>query len=164
MMRPKYRPIFILVILIMAACGPSDGELTEAVRAELEGVEGLENVEVAVDAGIAQLTGQVESEEMKETAGGIAENVKGITEVANSIIVDVSMDDTVDSVSMSDSELKEKVKANFQEYQLDNINIEVDNGVVTLTGEIREEELHEVMSAAMESGADKVINKLTVTE
>ncbi|QCK16727.1 BON domain-containing protein [Mangrovivirga cuniculi] len=164
MMRPKYRPIIVLMILIMSACGPSDGELTEAVRAELEGVEGMENVEVAVDASIAQLTGQVESEEMKETAAGIAGNVEGITEVANSIIVDVSMDNTVDSVSMSDSELKEKVKANFQEYQLDNINIEVDNGVVTLTGEIPAEELQTVMSAAMESGADKVINKLTVTE
>jgi len=108
--------------------------VTRAVRNNLQlnaGIE-IEDLEVTRTDGVITIAGTVEEAWQRKEAGRIAANTRGVTEVINGIIV-------LPETTRTDSTIKAEIEEAIRESSLvdsDGITIEVEDGVVTLTGEV----------------------------
>jgi osmotically-inducible protein OsmY len=62
----------------------------------------------------------------------------------------------------ADAALLTKVNENLSTYKVQGVTATVTDSIVTLTGSVKRAEVQNAMKAAMESGAAKVENKLTI--
>ena len=78
------------------------------------------------------------------------------------MLIQPSKPTRLSSVKIADDALLKKVNDNFATYKVQGITATVADSIVTLTGQIKRSELQNAMKAAMESGAAKVENKMTI--
>jgi osmotically-inducible protein OsmY len=92
----------------------------------------VENLDVTVRDGVVIMNGEVDNFWEKVRAGNIASDVTGVVDVDNSLTV-VQTDEILDEAIAEDVEsaLERKAVVNA-----DNITVRVDNGIVTLDGEV----------------------------
>lgn len=152
----------VALFTLLIACKPSDEKITAAVKTELGTNAALSPVNATVQEGIVTLTGEVESHELKALAQSSLAEVKGIKSINNSLTVKPKGPSPEELQKMGEDALLTKVNENFATYKVEGITATVANGVVTLTGEITRANLQNAMKAAMESGATKVENKMTI--
>jgi hyperosmotically inducible protein len=146
-MRRKEMKIFqhvVLVISLMAflvpaalavvnSDQPQDKAIKDRVISELDGIRGLEmkNVQVTVDNGIVTLNGTIPSLWIAQEAVGKAKKVKGVTSVTDKLVV---------AANATEQEIGRQAVRAVRMYPFysifDNINIQVNDGVVVLTGEV----------------------------
>jgi len=160
----KVISLFLTVILItsLVGCKPSDENITTAVKAALSSNPSLSPVTANVKDGIVTLTGEVETDELKSVAESSLAGLKGVKSITNSLTVKPKGPTPEELKKMAEDALLTKVNENFATYKVEGITATVSDGVVTLTGEITRANLQNAMKAAMESGATKVENKMTI--
>ncbi|MGD2071853.1 MAG: BON domain-containing protein, partial [Gemmatimonadota bacterium] len=73
-----------------------DAEAEQTLQALLARMQGLEGVRVDVEAGLARLTGQVPSAEVRERADEVARRVEGIAFVDNRLDLSRSISEQLD--------------------------------------------------------------------
>jgi osmotically-inducible protein OsmY len=136
------------------------------------------DIDTEVESGVAYLTGAVESDIDRDLAGEIAESINGITGVENNLVVDKtkaglantseeSMERDSLKQSVADATLTARVKT---ELLLNSntsglaINVDSEDGIVTLTGEVKSGQEKELAARIAENaeGAKSVLNRLTV--
>ncbi len=160
----KILSLFLSVILItsLVGCKPSDEKITTAVKAALSTNPALSPVAANVKDGIVTLTGEVETDELKSLAESSLAGLKGVKSITNSLTVKPKGPTAEELKKMAEDALLTKVNENFATYKVEGITATVSDGIVTLTGEITRANLQNAMKAAMESGATKVENKMTI--
>lgn len=160
----KILSLFLTVILIssLMGCKPSDEKISTAVKAALSTNPSLSPVSASVKDGIVTLTGEVETDELKSIAESSLAGLKGVKSITNSLTVKPKGPTAEELKKMAEEALLSKVNENFATYKVEGITATVSDGVVTLTGEITRANLQNAMKAAMESGATKVENKMTI--
>ena len=163
-MKRSSSQIFALIVLafVVVACGPSDEKISAAVTEALKTNPELSTVSSTVKEGVVTLTGEVETDEQKSSAESVAAAVKGVKIVTNSVTVKPKGPSAEELKKQADDALVAKVNANFTTYKVEGVTASVADSIVTLTGEIKRANLQNAMKAAMESGAKKVDNKLTI--
>jgi osmotically-inducible protein OsmY len=135
------------------------------------------DVKVAVDNGIATLTGEVATDAQKAEAAKVAGAVRGISKVVNNITVDKNEDvDLTDRAKkglskagnpITDAWITTKVKwfLTFDD-TLDgsNINVDTANKVVTLKGTVKSaaQKTRAVQLAQQTEGVGKVVDQMTI--
>lgn len=134
-MRNPFRLACCLIFLLAATHGAgaeeiSDSEITQAVNAELtESYEELVDINIETTNGIVTLTGSVDNLLYRERAAVLAGTLKGVRAVINRL--------EVEPVDRSDkrvrSDVREALRADpvLEEHE---VTVEVDNGVVALSG------------------------------
>lgn len=121
----------------------SDATTAAAIKSQLlwnAHTDGLQ-VDVDVKHGIAILEGTADSDATRELAARIAGNTDGVNEVVNRLELDRESESNGKDLSgvVSDSWVATKVKSVLiwnREVPAHSIDVEVDNGVVTLHGEV----------------------------
>jgi len=122
-------------------------------------------IDTDIDNGIAVLSGKVRNQTQKDLAGEIAQNVEGITQVNNNLIIDEQyQQDTTDSEktfsrTWHDITVTAGLKMEFAAHETleaTSINVSTDNGVVTLQGTVKNEAEHD-LAIEMAKGYDKVV-------
>jgi osmotically-inducible protein OsmY len=159
----KSKAFFIIATLFAAitfnACKPSDEAIQKEVAAVVQAVS--PDLQAAVEKGKVTLTGVVNSAELKEAAAKAlaAKAIKGVKEVINNIEVKIP-----EPVINPDDVLKDAVsKAVAAAGELYNkVVVDVKDGEVKLTGEIKKANLQKLIELIHESNPKKVINELTV--
>ena len=137
-------------------------------------------IDTEVKSGKAYLTGFVESDIDVDLAGEIAESIEGVTKVENDLQVDEAKAGTAreseefaDNQSFRQTVLDATLAASVNTKLLLNentsgtaIDVDTENGVVTLTGEVASDEESELaeMIAKNTDGTRSVVNKLTVKQ
>ncbi|HEX7114061.1 MAG TPA: BON domain-containing protein [Steroidobacter sp.] len=122
----------------------SDPALTARVKAALIGNEEIESgrIDIQTQEGIVQLSGFVDSDEMKQAAGQAAREVPGVREVRNQLVVQQS-DRTIGEAT-DDTVIAAKVKSQLaSESGLEtasDVDVEVSQGVVQLSGFVSSED------------------------
>ncbi len=120
----------------------------------------MADIEVSAVNGLVNLEGQVNTQYEKAVAEDVVSMVNGVVEINNFI------DYQYDWVWKSDINIMEDVKDRifWNTYaDLNEINVEVDNGIVTLTGQVDSwVEWIEAEESAYEAGAKSVDNNLTL--
>jgi len=178
--------IFLLPAIVTAAQDATETEYTGALRdAWLDGkietafllnryLNPLE-IDTRVDQGVAYLSGTVTSNVQRILAGDIAERIEGVVGVENNLFVDPGKPGAADPISYAFIQtiddatttalVKTQLLANEDTQGLD-INVDTENDVVTLTGEVVSEEEKALAEAIAMDTADTriVINELTIRE
>lgn len=137
------------------------------------------DIDTDVKGGVAYLNGVVESDIDRDLAGEIAESIKGISDVENHLVVDQAAATLAqrDEAAMERSSFRQRVlnatlTARVKTELLLNsntsglaINVDSEDGVVTLSGEVKSGEERELAAliAGNAEGARSVQNRLKVT-
>lgn len=147
----------------------SDTWVTTKVKAQLLTEPGISPLKVNVDTrdGIVTLFGSVENESDKAVATRSAMKVSGVKNVQNEL--QVIPDVAAKRIEARDDQLHDAVKKRIEERQAlkdDNINIEVKNGVVRLSGTVDGfgERMTALTVARSTQGVKSVIDDLRIDQ
>jgi len=143
--------------VLLNSCQPSDQQLQTAVATALKAIPNAPaDLTSAVQAGVATLTGTVETKEAKAAIETAVKAVKGLKSVTNNIKVVPPV------VINPDDTLMSTISAAFKAAGFDKIVAAVKDGVVTLTGEAKKADLQKIMQIANGTSPKQVINQITV--
>lgn len=142
----------------------TDTKARDAVEAELgwaPEVPDAADIGVAVHNGVVTLSGKVTTYGQKIAAGKAALRTRGVTAVANDLIV------TFGGAQHDDAELAERARNTLRwniDLPRDAIDIEVREGVVTLTGSLEWDYQRLAARHAIESltGVKRVVDQVTL--
>lgn len=130
---------------------------------------------VSVNDGRATISGTVDSAYEKALAESVASGVKGVTEVRNLLVTPSdhtlerypwSWTDSWVALPLTDERIRDQIENEFfwsPYIDSDDINIEVENSVATLTGNVESWRAYRAATEnAIEGGAQTVVNHLSV--
>ena len=159
-MKAKFLTVMtIAVALFLSACGKSDADLTKAVNDKLA-ADKVTGVTASVKDGVATLSGEVADVTVKTKAEASARTVEGIKSVTNNLTLKPLP--TPEPPSMDDKKLEGTIGEAIKKLGINTVTVTVQNGEVTLTGDVPKDKLAQVMQAASSNNPKKVNNKLTV--
>lgn len=158
-MKVKSALVVLCVGFLVMACGPKDADIQKEIAAKMSD---MPEMQVDVKDGVATLTGSCKDDACKQSCEDIVKSVKGVKLVVNNCVVVPPAVAPVDApvVINSDSVLNTSVATALKAYN--GVNATVTNGVVTLTGDIKRDQLPSLMQAIQELKPKKVENKLTI--
>lgn len=146
------------LVLLFAACKPSDEKIAEAAKAKIGAIASSINVSVA--DGIATLSGEVKDDATKAAVEAALQGVKGLKSVVNNLTVPPPPPPPV--VINPDDVLRKGIDSVFAAKSIKGVTATVADGVVTLTGNAKKADLTKIMQAAMELKPKKVLNQMTL--
>jgi len=143
-----------------------DNTVNASVKAELIGAKGIPSTDINVETyrGIVLLSGFVESQQIKDQAGKIAQGVSGVQKVHNAIAIHSK---TSMGTKLDDTVLTGKVKTALMDDEVvksGQINVESRGGVVQLGGFVSGDAMRKraLEVAGKIEGVKKVENALYV--
>lgn len=156
-MKVKYFTVLaIAAAMFLAACGKSDADLQKAVQDKLT-ADGVSGVTVAVNGGVATLTGEVADITVKNKAQASAGAVEGIKSVTNNLTTKPL---PVATPVAPDPALTGKITENLKKAGCTGASVSVVNGKVTVTGEVPNAKYAECVQVIMQSGITGIDNQL----
>lgn len=148
----------LFVGVTLKSCKPSDAKIQSNVEKAIE-----QNYEImitpVVSNGVVTLTGSAESAEQKMAVENTVKSVKDVKSVVNNIIVVTPAPEVV--VNPDDTIISD-INSKLTSGGFKGVKVEVSNGEVTLSGDIKKSDLPKVMQIANESNPKKVNNKLNL--
>lgn len=151
----------LFAIATLYSCKPSDTNLQKDVNSAL--TVSYPEVSASVHNGVATLTGTVNSETDKIGAEQTAKAVKHIKSVNNNIMVNAPAPPPAISYD-PDHVITDNISTRLTDSKYKDVNVEVRDGEVILTGKAKRDDLQHVMQVANEARAKKVVNQLTVVD
>ena len=146
---------FLLLSNFLYSCKPGDSKIRENATATVRAID--PDVSVSVNDAVVTLSGTVKDEASQESLAAAVKDIKGVKSVVNNTTV-ASPEVEVNP----DNLIRSAIESNFLQKGIRGVDIAVDNGVVTLTGEISRNDLQKVMQAANEAKPKKVNNRLEI--
>jgi hyperosmotically inducible protein len=121
-----------------AKTAASDTWITSKTKIALYADERVKGSQVSVDTmkdGVVHLRGKVDSAEAKAAATEVAKNIEGVKSVQNDLQVVAPA--SRKAVTASDAQIEKQVETTLsRDTQLKSVDVRIDAGVVTLTGEV----------------------------
>ena len=140
-----------------------DGKLETALM--LNGELNNFDIDTQVENAMVTLSGDVQSETEKDLAGQIAMNIEGVQDVTNNLVVKPEYEGDMESAGSSftrswhDMTITAGLNMEFAasgELEATAIDVDTENGIVTLTGEV-ESSAAKDLAVEMAKGYDNVI-------
>jgi hyperosmotically inducible protein len=133
-------------VLLLAACGKSDSDMQKAASDKLSS-DSISGVTVAVKNGTATLTGEVKDVTVRTKAEADVKGVEGIKTVNNNLTL-IPLAPAPTPMG-ADKMMEGAVSENLKKANITGVTVAVNNGHVTLSGEVSsKEELAKAMQAA----------------
>lgn len=150
---------FAMSVIVLVACQAekTDADIKASVDKELMEHNDFAGLTATVNNAVVTLSGQVADQKIKDDAEDEVEDVSGVKSVVNEITV------TAPEASITvapDATLQASVETTVKDYPF--VKASVDDGVVTLTGEIKKDELQELMMELSQLKPKKIENKLVI--
>ena len=156
-MKLKVFTVFALAAaLFLSACGKSDADLQKAAMDKLT-ADKITGVTVAVNDGVATLTGEVADVTVRNRAEAAVKGVEGIKSVTNTLTTKPLPTPPPPS---PDKMLEGTINEAIKKKGITGVTVTVVNGEATLSGTVDKAKVPEVMMAANEAKPAKVINNL----
>ncbi|TPG31819.1 BON domain-containing protein [Flavobacterium pectinovorum] len=159
-MKVKSILLGLCLAVSLVACGPKDADIQKEIAAKISALPG---VEVTVKDGVATISGICKDEALKQNAESLIKGIKGVKSVVNNceIAAPEPVVTTPAPVEINtDSVLNTSVSGVVKAYS--GVTATVKDGVVTLTGAIKKEQLPALIQSVQELKPKKVENKLTI--
>lgn len=131
----------------------NDGEIQSAITTKTQTDPSLAGVNASVTDGVVTLTGQCNDAPCKTNAEQAVKDIKGVKKVVNNITV-------APVVVTADDPLKASVDRTISNYP--GVQADVQNGVVTLRGEIKKDKLQQLMMDLHSLKPKKIENQLVI--
>lgn len=156
-MKVKFLTVLtIAVALFISACGKSDADLTKAVTDKLA-ADKVTGVTATVKDGVATLTGEVANITVKNDAEKSAKSVEGIKSVTDNLTLKPL---PVATPSAPDPALTGKITESLKKAGCTSASVTVNNGKVTVTGEVPSAKYAECIQVIQQSGITGIDNQL----
>ncbi|PIF30355.1 osmotically-inducible protein OsmY [Flavobacterium sp. 9] len=143
----------------LVACGPKDADIQKEIAAKISALPG---VDVTVKDGVATISGICKDEALKQNAESIVKGIKGVKSVVNNC--EIAAPEPVAAPAPveinPDAVLTTSVNEVVKTYS--GVSAAIKDGVVTLTGTIKKEQLPNLIKSVQELKPKKVENKLTI--
>ena len=156
----SYLLLFLFSSAIFIGCKPKDADFKAKIEKTLQASPETQSVSVDVKDGVATLTGEVKDDAAREKAGAAAKDVNGIKNVENHVTITPMVVETAPVVINSDSTLVQSVKDATKDFPT--VNASVNDGVITLTGNIKRSSLQTLMMSLNTLKPKKIDNQLTI--
>jgi hyperosmotically inducible periplasmic protein len=147
----------LLGSLFMVSCKPKDADIKTSIEEKMKADPMMAGMTVDVNDGVATISGTCNDEACKTKCEETAKSVKGVKSVVNNCVVaapadpvTVNTDDTLTKGVMDATKDHPTVKA------------AVNDGVITLTGEIKRDQLSKLMMTLSSLKPKKIDNQLTI--
>jgi hyperosmotically inducible periplasmic protein len=152
--------ISLIMVAFVVSCnrGPSDSELQKELTTSLNSSH--PEVMGSVKDKVVTLTGTCPDEACKTASETTAKNIKGVKSVVNNIVVSTPPPANSQPEITVDNALQTSVNNLLSAYKT--VDATVQNGVITLTGEIKRSQLTTLMQSVNELKPKKVENKLVI--
>ena len=151
--RALSRALALSLALTLTACGPKDADIKTGVDQAIAGAQG---VTADVSKGVVTISGQFADEATKASTEAAVKAVKGV----KSVVDNATITPPAPVVISPDDSLRTNVTAALKDFPT--LSVDVKDGVVTLTGEIKKSELPKAMQAVSALKPKKIVNKATV--
>jgi hyperosmotically inducible periplasmic protein len=154
------RFLFISLLVIVASCkqGPSDQDIENDLSSKMRTT--APGVIMTVKNGVVTLSGTCPDESCKHTSETAAKETRGVKEVVNNIIISAppAPESTVE-ITSTDT-LQTSLNSLLSAYKT--VKGTVNDGVITLTGEIKRSQLTPLMQSVNELKPKRVVNNLEI--
>ncbi|MCC9070804.1 BON domain-containing protein [Flavobacterium sp. F-65] len=147
------------LVFLLVACGPKDADIQKEIAAKVSAFPG---VEVTVKDGVATISGVCKDDAFKQSVESLIKGIKGVKSVVNNCEIAVP-EPTVAPAAVeinTDSVLNTSVNEVVKTYS--GVSATVLDGVVTLSGNIKRDQLPALIKSVQELKPKKVENKLTI--
>jgi osmotically-inducible protein OsmY len=143
----------------LLACAPKDADIQKEIASKLADTPG---VQVTVVDGVATILGTCKDDVVKQNVERTVQAVKGVKSVVNNCEIPAPEPEvTTAPVEINaDSVLSTSVNEVVKTYN--GVTATVVNGVVTLSGNIKRDQLPNLIKSVQELKPKKVENKLTI--
>jgi hyperosmotically inducible periplasmic protein len=148
----------LLFLILSCKGGPSDEQLqkqlSETISASYPGVT------ASVAKGVVTLNGTCPDETCKTGSEASAKSVEGVKSVVNNVVISAPASPVSTPEVTADDPLQSSLTSLLSAYK--GVKGKVEDGVVTLTGEIKRSQLTTLMQSVNELKPKKVVNKLVI--
>ncbi len=153
------RLMMLALLFLTLSCnrGPSDSQLQTALT---DALHSYPEVTGSVTDKVVTLTGTCPDEACKTSSESAAKNIKGVKSVVNNIVVNTPPPAVTQPEISADSVLQTSVNTLLSAYKT--VKATVQDGVVTLTGQVKRSQLTTLMQSVNELKPKKVENKLVI--
>ncbi len=152
--------VFILPWMLLTSCGESDAKVQSAIDATILENKDLSGIAAAVKDGVVTLTGECKDEMAKSTVESLIGKIKGVKQVINNCTITPPPPAPAPVVIAADDPLSKGVTDATKDYP--GVKASVQDGVITLTGEIKKADLKKLMMSLNTLKPKKIDNKLTI--
>jgi len=152
--------VLVLPLCMLSSCGVKDSTIKENVDAALKANADLAGVNADVSKGVVTLSGQCKDEMSKTAAESAIAKIEGVKQVVNNCTVAPPPPPPAPVVIAADDPLTKGVTDATKDYPT--VKASVNDGVITLTGEIKRPELKKLMESLHSLKPKKIDNKLTI--
>ena len=146
--------LFLFVTTTSCNSKAKDADIKTDVDKAIAANTDLSTVSTSVNEGVVTLSGEVKDETTKTAAETAARGVNGVKSVTNNLSV------TPPVVITTDDPLKASVDNTIKPYP--GVNATIQDGIITLTGEIKRADLQQLMAALNSLKPKSIENKLTI--
>ena len=146
--------LFLFVTTTSCNSKAKDADIKTDVDKAIAANTDLSTVSTSVNEGVVTLSGEVKNETTKTAAETAARGVNGVKSVTNNLSV------TPPVVITTDDPLKASVDNTIKPYP--GVNATIQDGIITLTGEIKRADLQQLMMALNSLKPKSIENKLTI--
>jgi osmotically-inducible protein OsmY len=149
----------LVISMTFMACAPKDADIEKSISSAISAYPG---VSVTVKDGVATISGQVADDATKAAVETAAKAVKGVKSVENTLTVPPPPPPPAPVVINPDETLQNAVSAILADQKQAKVTAAVKDGVVTLTGEIKKDDLPALIQKLNEIKPKKIDNKLAI--
>jgi osmotically-inducible protein OsmY len=151
---------FASITLISCKGKQTDAEIESSINQKIASNSKMKGLNASVRDGVVTLTGECPDEECRKNCADAIEDVSGVKRVENNIRI-ASTSGTAAPVEItSDETLKNSVNDVVKNYK--GVEADVKDGVVTLRGEIKRDNLQTLIVSLNELKPRKVENQLVI--
>jgi len=148
----------LAAVMLATGCGQKDSDIKTSVEEKLKtNTEMTTPATVAVADGVVTLTGECKDDACKAKCEELAKSAKGVKSVVNNMTVAPV---TPPVVVSTDDALSKGVTDATKDHPT--VKATVVDGVVTLTGEIKRDQLQKLMQSLNSLKPKKIENQLTI--
>ena len=153
--------LVFIILFSMYACGPKDSNIKAAVETAIRNNAAVTGISASVQDGVVTLSGECKDEASKSAIESEAAKVKGVKKVINNCTIapPPPMQPAPVTISPDDTLIK-NVNDAIKDYP--GVKASVNDGVVTLTGNIKRSELQKLMMSLQSLHPKKINNQLTI--
>lgn len=150
---------FAFLLFTLNSCGVKDSDIKAAIAEQSKTVTDLSTLNFDVQKGVVTITGECKDEASKAIVGNTVKAIKGVTSVVNNTTITPPPAPAPVEIA-ADDPLSAGVTDAIKDYP--GVQATVQDGVITLTGEIKKADLSKLMMSLNSLKPKKISNQLTI--
>ncbi|MFS8083583.1 MAG: BON domain-containing protein [Ginsengibacter sp.] len=153
--------VFFTASVLFFGCKPKDSDVQAKITEKFASMPELNGAMASVSDGVATLSGQVKDDAARALAESTAKDVKGVKSVTNNTTVTPPPPPPVAAPAISTgTDLSQGVTDATKDFPT--VKATVNNGEVTLTGNLKRSDLPKLMQSLNSLNPAKINNQLTL--